>query len=78
MIRLASCWLAALTVCASAAGQEASLAEKQLRKLAGVRPLYVEDLIGDGAHSIRDLIVSAVHARIGEEVAASKPIVTIG
>lgn len=40
-----------------------SLAEEQLKKLATIHTLYVEDLEGEGSHAIRDLLVSAIHSR---------------
>lgn len=40
-----------------------SLADQQLSKLSGVRRLYVEELVGEGAHAIRDLLAAAIHSR---------------
>lgn len=40
-----------------------SLADQQLKKLAAVRRLYVEELVGEGAHAIRDLLAAAIHSR---------------
>ena len=40
-----------------------SLAEQQLKKLATIHTLYVEDLEGEGSHAIRDLLVAAIHSR---------------
>ena len=60
-------WLVALflsaTGAASAAEAPRSLADQQLKKLAGVHRLYVEELAGEGAHAIRDLLVAAIHSR---------------
>lgn len=39
-----------------------SLAEEQLKKLATIHTLYVEDLAGEGSHTIRDLLVAAIHS----------------
>jgi hypothetical protein len=32
-------------------------------KLSGVRRLYVEELVGEGARAIRDLLAAAIHSR---------------
>ena len=53
-------WLIALFVSATGAASAAeaprSLTDQQLKKLAGVHRLYVEELAGEGAHAIRDLV----------------------
>lgn len=60
-------WAVVLLLAASGAVAPAeeplSLADQQLKKLAGVRRLYVEELVGEGAHAIRDLLVASIHAR---------------
>ena len=60
-------WLIALFVSATGAASAAeaprSLTDQQLKKLAGVHRLYVEELAGEGAHAIRDLLVAAIHSR---------------
>lgn len=45
------------------ADEPLSLADQQLKKLSGVRRLYVEELVGEGAHAIRDLLAAAIHSR---------------
>ena len=60
-------WLIVLFLSATGAASTAeaprSLADQQLKKLAGVHRLYVEELAGEGAHAIRDLLVAAIHSR---------------
>ena len=46
-----------------AADAPQSLADLQLKKLAGVHRLYVEELSGEGGHAIRDLLAAAIHSR---------------
>jgi hypothetical protein len=61
-----SIWGVVLVLAASgavAAQETPSLADEQLKKLSGVRRLYVEELAGEGAHAIRDLLAAAIHAR---------------
>lgn len=53
----------ALALSADDAEPVSALADTQLSKLASVRTLYVEDLEGEGAHAIHDLLVTAVHQR---------------
>jgi hypothetical protein len=48
---------------AVAAEEPLSLADQQLQKLSGVRRLYMEELVGEGAHAIRDLLAAAIHSR---------------
>jgi hypothetical protein len=63
LIRKAAMLLAATGALAAAANPPLSLADQQLKKLAGVHRLYVEELVGEGAHAIRDLLAAAIHAR---------------
>jgi hypothetical protein len=62
-----SFWGIVLLMAASAAvaapQEPLSLADQQLKKLSGVRRLYVEELVGEGAHAIRDLLAAAIHSR---------------
>lgn len=51
------------TAALAAAQEPLSLADQQLKKLSGVRRLYVEELVGEGAHAIRDLLAAAIHSR---------------
>ena len=51
------------TVAPMSAEEPISLADQQLSKLAGVRRLYVEELVGEGGRAIRDLLAAAIHAR---------------
>jgi hypothetical protein len=53
----------AATGAVTAAEPPQSLADQQLQKLAGVRRLYVEELVGEGSHAIRDLLAAAIHSR---------------
>jgi hypothetical protein len=55
--------LLAATAALAAAQEPLSLADQQLKKLSGVRRLYVEELVGEGAHAIRDLLAAAIHSR---------------
>lgn len=55
--------LLAVTAALAAAQEPLSLADQQLKKLSGVRRLYVEELVGEGAHAIRDLLAAAIHSR---------------
>lgn len=55
--------LLAATGSVAPAEESLSLADQQLKKLAGVRRLYVEELVGEGAHAIRDLLAAAIHSR---------------
>lgn len=55
--------LLAATAVLAAAQEPLSLADQQLKKLSGVRRLYVEELVGEGAHAIRDLLAAAIHSR---------------
>ena len=48
---------------ALAAEEPLSVANQQLVKLSGVRRLYVEELVGEGARAIRDLLAAAIHSR---------------
>jgi hypothetical protein len=52
-----------ISLAAADAGPVSGLADQQLKKLAVVRTLYVEDLVGEGSHTIRDLLITAVHKR---------------
>ena len=54
--------LCAMLVAVGLVGGERSLVEEQERKLLGVRTLYVEDLEGDGAAAIRDMLIGAIHS----------------
>lgn len=47
----------------AAADEPLSLADQQLMKLSGVRRLHVEELAGEGARAIRDLLAAAIHSR---------------
>lgn len=51
------------TAALAAAQEPLSLADQQLKKLSSVRRLYVEELVGEGAHAIRDLLAAAIHSR---------------
>lgn len=51
------------TVAVGAAAEPLSLADQQLKKLSAVRRLHLEELDGDGAHAIRDLLAAAIHSR---------------
>jgi len=55
--------LLAATGAVATAEEPLSLADQQLKKLSGVRRLYVEELAGEGAHAIRDLLAAAIHSR---------------
>ena len=60
-------WLIVLALAATgavtAAEPSQSLADQQLHKLAGVRRLCVEELVGEGSRAIRDLLAAAIHSR---------------
>lgn len=63
-IRIAALFAAGVAALSAAdPGSASAIADEQLAKLASIRTLYVEDLQGEGAHAIHDLLVTAVHQR---------------